>query len=477
MSVAPTPHVIILGAGPAGLGAAYRLARRGGVRVTVIERSRAVGGNAGSFELAGQAVDYGSHRLHPACDPGVLRDIRALLGDDLIDRPRHGRIRLRGRWIHFPLKPVDLALRLPPRFALGVAADILRNATRFGRRPTKPETFASVLEVGLGRTICRDFYFPYAEKVWGLPPNELAAIQARRRVSAGSLARMARKVLAAVPALKPRGAGRFYYPRSGYGQISRAYHRAAEAAGATFLLGATVSVVERADDRVLAVGIDQDGRSRRLDADHVWSTIPVSALVAALRPAAPDTVLAASRRIEFRAMILVYLVLEQDRFTEYDAHYFPEAAIRISRLSEPKNYGLAGTPNRTVLCAELPCSPVDPEWGLADDDLGRLVGDALERAGLPLRAPVKEVAVRRVRQAYPIYRAGYEAHFDVIDIYLDRFTNLLTFGRQGLFAHDNTHHALFMAYAAADCLGADGRFDRTRWRDFRRIFTTHVVED
>ena len=474
---APTPRVIVLGAGPAGLGAAYRLARRGDVRVSVIERSGVVGGNAGSFELAGQAVDYGSHRLHPACDPDVLHDIQALLGDDLVDRPRHGRIRLRGRWIHFPLQPADLALRLPPAFALGVGADLLGKLTR--RRPRRPEieSFASVLEAGLGRTICRDFYFPYARKIWGLPPTDLSPIQARRRVSAGSVAKMARRVLSAIPGLRPRGAGRFYYPRGGYGQISSAYHRAAEAAGASFVFGADVRAVERADDRVLAVDVEESGRRRRLEADHVWSTIPVSTLVDALHPAVPDAVLAAARGIEFRAMILVYLVLEQDRFSEYDAHYFPEAEIRISRLSEPKNYGLAGMPHRTVLCAELPCSPADPEWRLADDDLGRVVTEALERARLPLAVPVKEVAVRRLRHAYPIYRAGYEARFEVIDAYLDGFANLLTFGRQGLFAHDNTHHALFMAYRAADCLGADGRLDRARWHECRRVFATHVVED
>ncbi|MCK5642498.1 MAG: FAD-dependent oxidoreductase, partial [Gammaproteobacteria bacterium] len=106
------PHVVILGAGPAGLGAAFQLTRGALAQVTVLERNSYVGGNAGSFELAGLRVDYGSHRLHPACDPEVLQDIRALLGDDLLDRPRHGRIRLRGRWLHFPLKPLDLALRL-----------------------------------------------------------------------------------------------------------------------------------------------------------------------------------------------------------------------------------------------------------------------------------------------------------------------------------------------------------------------------
>ena len=445
--------------------------------MSVIERSGVVGGNAGSFELAGQAVDYGSHRLHPSCDPDVLRDIQALLGNDLLDRPRHGRIRLRGRWIHFPLKPIDLALRLPPGFAVGTGVDLLAKLTRVGTPRAQTESFASVLEAGLGRTICRDFYFPYAQKVWGLPPTELSPVQALRRVSAGSIARMARKVLSAVPGLGPRGGGRFYYPRGGYGQIANAYYRAAQAAGAAFVFGATVKTVEHADDRVRAVDVEEGGRRRRLDADHVWSTIPVSALVEALRPAAPDRILEAARRIEFRAMILVYLVLEHDRFSEYDAHYFPETAIRISRLSEPKNYGLAGTPNRTVLCAELPCSPADPEWDLPDDDLGRIVSDALERVSLPLRVPIKEVAVRRLRQAYPIYRKGYEVHFDAIDAYLDRFTNLLTFGRQGLFAHDNTHHALYMAYAAADCLGADGRLDRDRWRECRRVFASHVVED
>ena len=122
------PHIVILGAGPAGLGAAFQLKQRGLARVTVLEQHDRVGGNAGSFELAGMRVDYGSHRLHPACDPEILRDIRTLLGNDLLDRLRHGRIRLCGRWIQFPLKPSDLALGLPPSFSFGVAADLVRQA-------------------------------------------------------------------------------------------------------------------------------------------------------------------------------------------------------------------------------------------------------------------------------------------------------------------------------------------------------------
>jgi protoporphyrinogen oxidase len=471
-----TPHVVVLGAGPAGLGAAHQLATRNRARVTVLERAGVVGGNAGSFELAGLRVDYGSHRLHPACDPAVMRDIKALLDGELLDRPRHGRIRLRGRWIHFPLKPLDLALRLPPSFATGVAADSLRKLV--APAAVNGDSMSSVLEAGLGRTICRDFYFPYARKLWGMDPGELAGTQARRRVAAGSLAKMVRKVLTTVPGLKPPGAGRFFYPRRGYGQIAEAYHRAAEAAGARVHFNADIQSVALRPGGGAEIAFTQPGGRQTVTADQVWSTIPITALARALSPAPPPECLDAAARLQYRSMILNFLVLGQDQFTEYDAHYFPELDIPISRLSEPKNYSASTEPRgATVLCAELPCSAGDPVWTATDEALGRLMIDGLTRAGLPVGAPVRQVVTRRLAHAYPIYQRGYEEPFRRLDAWLSDLDGVLTFGRQGLFAHDNTHHALFMAYAAAECLGADGRFDRERWHSYRTVFETHVVED
>jgi protoporphyrinogen oxidase len=177
-------------------------------------------------------------------------------------------------------------------------------------------------------------------------------------------------------------------------------------------------------------------------------------------------------------MILIYLFLEQDQFTEFDAHYFPELSIPVSRMSEPKNYSNTKEPRGlTVLCAELPCDPGELYWEMSDDELGARFCEWLGGVGLPVKAKVRKTLTRRLGHAYPVYDLGYEEKFRVMDSWLAGIDGLLTFGRQGLFAHDNTHHAFAMAYGAADCLLPDGVLDRSEWVKRRREFESHVVED
>lgn len=466
--------VAILGAGPAGVGAAWRLAKQGRRDVVVLERQPRVGGNSGSFEIEGMWVDYGSHRLHPACDPKIMADIKERLGPALLDRPRHGRIRLRGRWIHFPLRPVDLVTHLPPSFAMGVAADGFGKLLR--RRSTGDgETFESILVDGLGKTICRDFYFPYAVKLWGLEPTELSPSQARRRVAAGSLSKLMRKVMSAVPGLKPPGAGRFFYPKNGFGQITQAFADAAVELGADIRLNSQVTRVRFGSPHIVETKSGDEVET--LESEHLWSTIPITVLAKMADPSPPEEVMQAAESITYRSMILIYLVLEQDRFSEYDAHYFPEVDIAISRMSEPKNYANRTEPKgRTVLCGELPCQHGDSNWNSSDEQLGELMVDAIKRSGLNVTCPVSQVVTRRLACAYPIYTRGFETHFARLDDWVGGLERVLTFGRQGLFAHDNTHHALAMAYGAVDCL-SDSRFDQNRWSSYRKAFESHVVED
>lgn len=465
------PHVVILGGGPAGVGGAYYLRKRDRATVTVLEQQEVLGGNASSFEIDGIYVDYGSHRLHHACDPSILADLKDVLNGDLVNMPRHGRIRLRGKWLHFPLKPVDLMLRLDKRFAAGTMRDMVARTLFKGRN--EGETFASVLRASLGPTICEHFYFPYARKLWGAEPETLSGIQARKRVSAGTFKKLLKRLV------KPPGAGNYYYPKKGYGQITTALADAATKNGAEILTGWRVTALERGSNGGSAwtVRASRGEETRTFQADHVWSTIPTPIVARMINPEAPSEVLEAASAMSYRAMVLVYLVLDVDQFSTTDAHYFPEENVSVTRVSEPKNYARTVEPKgRTLLCAELPCQVDDALWSMTDAELGEKVAGDLARAGIPLPKPPVRVVTRRLKQAYPIYPAGYEVPFGVLDAWADSLPEFLLYGRQALFAHDNTHHALFMASAAVECLTESG-FDHAKWEGYREIFATHVVED
>ena len=453
--------LLVLGAGPAGVGAAYRAARTGR-SVVVVERAPGSGGAARSIRVAGQSVDLGSHRLHPSIRPAILRELQALLGDELQLRPRHGRIRLAGRWVRFPLSPGDAARNLPPSFLARAARDAAAGPFRRERE----DTFAGVLRAGLGPAICDAFYFPYARKIWGVDPDQLSAEQARRRVGARSPARIVAKVA------RRKGTS-FWYPAGGYGRISEALAEGAVGAGARLLYGRTVERIASNADGVVAT---LDGGDE-IAAERVWSTIPVTALAHMFEPGPPPDVLAGAELLRFRAMVLVYLVVAADRYTEYDAHYLPEEWTPVTRISEPKNYRDGDDPDgQTVLCAEVPCDAGSATWVASDETLAAEVVAGLRGAGLPEPA-VSDVVTHRLSHAYPVYERGFEEPLGRVHAWLDEQPRLLTFGRQGLFVHDNAHHALAMAWDAADCLEPGGGFNEARWRRARESFREHVVED
>ncbi|MBF9033169.1 FAD-dependent oxidoreductase [Rhodobacterales bacterium HKCCE2091] len=470
------PIVRVLGAGPAGLAAAYTLAKTSKASVEVLDRAAFPGGNAASFQIEGICCDLGSHRFHPVADPEVMADVKELLGDDLLLRPRHGRIRLGGRWVHFPLKPADAMRRLPPSFVASLMGDMATKPFR-GKSQGEP-TFSSVLNDGLGPTISDNFYFPYVRKLFGLDPDELAVTLAERRVSGSSVSKILMKMARMLPGLASPTTGKFYYPRRGFGQIVEATEAAARQHGVRFRYGAEITRIERDGGRVRAVWTREAEGEVRHESDQIFSTIPLTRLVNMIDPAPPAEILEAAAGMRFRGMILIYLVLETDQFTEYDAHYFPELSTPLSRMSEPKNYNAATEPKGvTVLCAELPSDPGDPWWDMTDEELGEAYKGWLADLDLPVTVPVRHCETRRLRQAYPVYDLGYEERFDLIDEWLMRLDGILNFGRQGLFAHDNTHHAFAMAYAAADVLRSDGGIDKDAWAAHRAEFTTHRVED
>jgi protoporphyrinogen oxidase len=443
--------------------AAWRAALAGH-QVVVLESGAAVGGMAGSFEVDGVRVDYGSHRLHPSIDAEILVALRSLLGDDLQVRARRGRVRLADRWVVFPLQLSDLVRNLPPTFAARAAAGA---AVTPMLRP-RADTSAEVLRASLGPAVAQEFYEPYLTKLWGVPPHQLSGELARRRVSARSPLDLVRR------ALRSPGdpARTFLYPKRGYGQISEALADAASAAGVDIHLRESVERVALGRD---AVRLSTERGV--VEAARVWSTAPLAVLAPMIDPPPPAEVLASATSLEHRALVLVYLTVGRPAYSAFDAHYFPSLANPVSRLSEPKRYRSGDDPaDRTVLCAELPCSVDDPIWAADDDELRSTVERALAREGLP-DVEATGVVTRRLPRVYPVYRLGFEPDLAALDGWLSAQDRLHIFGRQGLFVQDNTHHVLAMGWAAADALGPDGSFDGRAWRRARERFAGNIVED
>ncbi|MEM7094168.1 MAG: FAD-dependent oxidoreductase [Actinomycetota bacterium] len=466
-------RVAVLGAGPSGLYAALAAAEAGH-DVEVFEAAPAVGGMAGSFEVAGQRVDFGSHRLHPATDPQIMARIRDLLGDDLQARERRGRIRLRDRWVGFPLRSVDMVRSLPLDFSARAAFDTLTGPLR----RESDGSFAGEITRRLGPTIHREFYAPYAVKLYGAASNELSSELADRRVAAGSPIDVLKK---AVGARNEEGR-RFWYPRNGYGQIAEAFADAATEAGASISLASPVAGLTRSAGEAgwsVAVGTSSgdEASSRTTQVDVVLSSIPSPVLADIIDPAPGTEVDGALAQLRNRGMVLVYLVVPRDQYTPFDAHYFPELEVRTARLSEPKNYRDGDDPSgQTVLCAEVACWPGDDVWTADVEGLAELVTDDLGRAGLPAPDAV-HAEVRRLPNVYPVFEPSTASARVVVDRWQAALDGVVSFGRQGLNVPDNLHHVLAMGAAAAGAVGDGGTIDRTVWQTSLDEFATHVVQD
>ncbi len=469
--------VVIVGGGPAGLACGIELLRSDGNRdVTVLEKEPSPGGIAGGFSRGGLDYDYGSHRIHPSVDGRVLAFLGGLPGLELRRRRRNGRILLGGRLVRFPPSPFDALLRLPPRTSMSIMRDQIAGLLRAGRGST-PRTFSEAVESGTGRTMAREFYIPYTRKLWGLPADEISSFQAARRVSSARPGGLLAKALGGLPVISRFDPSRFFsYPAGGFGALAEALAREFRRLGGT--LRTNSEVVSASSEGPSIKVTTSDGFSRT--AGHlVWSA-PLDALASSIGAAAPEEVLAAAGRLSYRSMVILYIQIEDGPYTQFDAHYFPDGSTRFSRMSEPGNY-LQRSPagaghRRTGLCLELPCDMGGDDWGSGPQDLYERLSEDLRGSPLPFPEGIGDIWTRRLTHAYPVYRMGFERDLRTVSDWALSDPHLVLIGRQGLFAHDNLHHAMETGLAAADCLAGPG-FDTGSWRTCLEAFSRHRVSD
>jgi protoporphyrinogen oxidase len=445
--------VVVIGAGPAGLTAAYDLVKRG-ERPVVLEKAPIVGGLARTESYKGFRFDMGGHRFFTKA-PEVKRMWHEVLGGDLLRRPRLSRIYYRKTFFAYPLKPLNAILGLGIVEGIRIVLSYLR--WQLFPHP-REDTFEEWVTNRFGKRLFETFFKAYTEKVWGIPCSELKAEWAAQRIKDLSLRTALLNTI-----FKPKRTIRtlieeFDYPRLGPGMMWEAVRNAIDAGGGQVCLDHGVVRLRRDGQRIGAVVAQHGGREVEFTGREFLSSMPVSELIQKLDPPAPPEVLEASRRLAYRDFLTVCLILKKRDLFPDNWIYVQDPEVRVGRIQNFGNWSpsMLPDPSRTSLGLEYFCNEGDDLWTMPDEMLIDLGRRELERIGLARREDVEDGCVFRVEKAYPIYDSDYAEHLGVIRSYVDGLENFQTIGRNGLHRYNNQDHAMLTGMLAVENL-LDGR--------------------
>ncbi len=444
------PPVIIVGAGPAGLTAAYELGARG-VPTLTLEQDRQVGGLARTVEYKGFRFDIGGHRFFTKV-PVIVELWHAMLGADLLSRPRLSRIYYRSRFFDYPLKPMNTLRNLGVFTSVGVLLSYLR-VVLF---PIRPEvSFADWVSNRFGRKLYHIFFKTYTEKVWGIPCDTIGAQWAAQRIKGLSLK------TAVINMLRPqrgRSSGttiktlidEFEYPRLGPGMMWEAFRARVEASGGRVDLGWRVTRLRHSGNRIGALDAESECGSRSEPVSHLISTMPLRHLIHALDPSPPEAVQRAATQLKYRDFLTVALILDAADVFPDNWIYVHDDRVKVGRIQNFKNWSpeMVPDPGKTCLGLEYFCFEGDGLWTRSDEELIELATHELDTIGLTRGHPVIDGAVVRMPKAYPVYDEGYEAALAVVRQYLAGFENLQVIGRNGMHKYNNQDHSMLTAILA-----------------------------
>jgi len=458
---------IIAGAGPAGLTAAYELAKQG-QRVVVLESDpEYVGGISRTVNYHGYRFDIGGHRFF-----SKSREVEDLwteiLGPDMLQRPRSSKIYYGGQFYSYPLKPFEALSKL------GILESILCVLSFLAAQvhPTRnPKSLEDWVVNQFGRRLFRIFFKTYTEKVWGMSCKEISADWAAQRIKGLSLGTAIKNAL--LPKSRPKDRAQivktlidtFRYPRLGPGMMWETCARKVRSMGSEVLLGRPV-IGCRFDEAtrswtVLARGAD--GRAEEYRGEHVVSSMPIRQLVDQIEPRLPETALSSGRSLRYRDFVTVGLILrERNRFQD-NWIYIHDPKVKVGRVQNYKSWSPEMVPDAKYCCYGLEyfCFEGDGLWTSADKELITLAKKELEQVQLAAQADVVDGCVVRQPKAYPVYDDDYKRHVEVVRQSLDAHCpNLHLVGRNGMHKYNNQDHAMMTAMLTArNILAGQKKYD------------------
>ncbi len=441
-------RIAVIGAGPAGMTAAYEISKQLGEKVSILdvfEKSDKVGGLAKSIELWEQRVDLGPHRFF-----SHDTKINALWLEVVKDRydivNRQTRIYYKKRFFDYPIRAFNalkgLGIPEATRCLLSYATERM-----FPTRDTS--TFEGWVISRFGKRLYTIFFKTYSEKLWGISCTELDSDFAAQRIKKLSLFEAIKNAL--FPGKGNKHAtlvDQFAYPIGGTGAVYEAMQELIESRGGTVRVNTGVEKVITANGVVQSLQLE-NGEIREYD--HIVSSMPISLLVERL-PEVPEPVRTLSKKLTFRNTILVYLRVDRaDLFTDQWL-YIHESSVEVGRITNFRNWipSVYGESGASILCLEYWCNFEDEMWNLDPEQLVAMGSHEIVQTGLIREGDVQEGHVVRIPRCYPVYFRGYREVLKPVEAYLTSVSGLHVIGRYGAYKYNNQDHSILMGMHASE---------------------------
>jgi len=499
---------IIIGAGPAGLTAAYELLERTDITPIILEKSGDIGGISKTVNYKGNRIDIGGHRFFSKSDRvmqwwlhffplqtieeqeltlkyrGQTMSIKTESGQRTGDtdkvmlvRRRLSRIYFLKKFFYYPLQlSFDTLWKLGIVRTLGIVISYLQSRL-FPLRPEK--SLEDFFINRFGRKLYRLFFKDYTEKVWGVPCTEISAEWGAQRIKGISIGKA---IAHAVKSLKHKTdsedihqkdqetsmIGQFLYPKFGPGQLWEEVARQVEARGGRIILNQDVRFIEAEGCNVVALeSMDSiSGSTSRWEGNYFFSTMPVQELIAGMNGTVPANVKQVAAGLQYRDFITVGVLLTRLHNPEKattDSNILPdtwiyiqERDVKIGRLQIFNNWSpyMVRDPDTVWVGMEYFCNKDEAFWQLPDSKIRAMAIEELKKMGLARVDDVLDATVLRMEKTYPAYFGTYD-RFDEVRQFTDQFTNLYLIGRNGMHKYNNSDHSMLTAMVAVDnvCAG------------------------
>jgi len=449
MGVSRSCECCILGAGPAGLGAALELTKHGVSDILIVDRNKTVGGLARTEVHGGARFDLGPHRFVTKSKE-INKIWLDTLGSDFRLVSRLTRIFYRNKYFRYPVKPLDVLAKLGPVESLNVMFSFVISQMK---RKEKAISFEDWMVQRFGRKLYEIFFKTYTEKVWGIPCSQIGAEWAAQRIKGLDILEVLRNALLGGKSNRIKSlVEEFHFPVLGAGQMYEAMCDNIVSQGAELMLGSTVVRVSRQDSIIVAIDVrDPDSKVTSITAKHFFSSIPLKGLFNMLDPPESSQVKRSIEALRYRDHITVDLLVNGENLFPDQWLYIHTPHVQMARLVNYNNFSdaMVDAKNKSALSIEYFTFQNGGLWNRSDDSLRDLALTELDRIGLVKKKSVERSWVVREPEAYPMTYIGFQPHYDLLKSRIDEFTNLQPIGRAGMHKYNNQDHSIMSGILAA----------------------------